>query len=256
MSNKTSRRPGRGWAYVCAQLGGAASIAANIAHSYVPPAGAPAEWSPQPGAVISAVFWPVAVLAAIEAFARVPWPDGARWVLLRFGGLLPVALVAAVVSYLHLSGLLASYGAESFETRVGPLAVDGLMVIGTGALIATSRTRRRDLVDAVEAWVDAPDAPTSPAPAGAVDFDPWSLAEPAHEREAAPEPVMTPGRTRTRALPAAERVARLRKRHPDVTQSDAARRLKLSVRTVARHWQPAAESDQPIDQPTPEEGQQ
>jgi hypothetical protein len=145
------KRPGRGWAYACAQLGGVASIAANVAHSFVPPAGAPEGWTPAPGAVISSVFWPVALFFAIEAFSRVPWPDQRRWVWLRFGGLLPVAAVAAVVSYMHLSGLLDSYGAGGFEVHVGPLAVDGLMVIGTAALIATSRARQNLVGDQVEA---------------------------------------------------------------------------------------------------------
>jgi len=42
---------GRGWAYVGAGLGGAVSVAANVAHSYVAPAGAPAGWTPETGAV-------------------------------------------------------------------------------------------------------------------------------------------------------------------------------------------------------------
>ncbi len=139
---KPRKRPGRGWAYGCAWLGGRAAIAANIAHSFVPPAGAAPEWAPPAGAVISSVFWPVALFAVIEALARVAWPEGNRWVLLRFAGMVPVAAVAAVVSYMHLSGLLASYGAGGFEVHVGPLAVDGLMVIGTAALIATSPARK------------------------------------------------------------------------------------------------------------------
>lgn len=142
-TNQTnSPRGGRGWAYACAQLGGAVSIAANWAHSYVAPNGAPIGWTPEFGAVAFSVFWPIAVLFAVEAFARVGWPDGWRYVAIRFGGLLPVAAVAAVVSYLHLSGLLRHYGASPFEANFGPLAIDGLMLIGTGALIGTSAVRR------------------------------------------------------------------------------------------------------------------
>src|SRR4051812_21446984 len=50
---------GRGWAYAGAILGGLTSIAANVAHSYVPPQGSPARWQPQSGAVLAAVVWPV-----------------------------------------------------------------------------------------------------------------------------------------------------------------------------------------------------
>lgn len=156
-----TKRHGRGWAYACAQLGGVASVAANVAHSWVPPATAGPGWQPPPGAVIASVFWPVALLATIEAFARVAWPRGWRYGFLRFCGLLPVALVAAVVSYLHMSGLLASYGAGWFEVHVGPLAVDGLMVIGTSALIATSPSK---LPGGREARQDAGLPPTAPGP--------------------------------------------------------------------------------------------
>src|SRR3954451_10234016 len=93
---------GRTWAYTGAILGGLVSIAANIAHSYVPPAGAPADWTPKVGAVIGGVFWPVFLFVAVEILARVAWPHGRRWQLLRFGGIAPVAFVAALVSYRHL----------------------------------------------------------------------------------------------------------------------------------------------------------
>ena len=109
-----------------------------MAHSYVPPAGAAPSWSPHAGAVVGAVFWPVALLVAIEVLARVAWPPAVRWAVVRFGGLGPVAVVAAVVSYRHLSGLLAFYGEDPITATVGPLAVDGLMVMATGALLATS----------------------------------------------------------------------------------------------------------------------
>lgn len=132
-----------GWAYLGIAVGGVVSIAANVAHSYVPPVGASSSWRPQAGAVLGAVFWPVALFVAIEIMARTTWPDGKRWVLLRFGGLAPVAVVAAVVSYRHLSGLLAFYGEDWMTVRFGPLAVDGLMVMATGALLAANARPRR-----------------------------------------------------------------------------------------------------------------
>jgi hypothetical protein len=56
--------------------------------------------------------------------------------------LLPVAGVAAFVSYRHLSGLLAHYGEEPIICIIGPLAIDGLMVMATGALLAGGRVAR------------------------------------------------------------------------------------------------------------------
>jgi hypothetical protein len=131
---------GRFWAYVGSTLGATVSIAANIAHSYVPPDHAPAHWAPQPGAVVGAIVWPVFLFIAVEILARVAWPHGWTWQLLRWAGITPVAFVAALVSYRHLSGLLAYYNEESLVSILGPLAVDGLMVMATGALIATSHT--------------------------------------------------------------------------------------------------------------------
>jgi hypothetical protein len=129
---------GRGWAYVGTTLGGAVSLAANAAHSYVAPAGAPATWRPHTGAIMFAVFWPIALFVAIEMLARVRWRTGALWVIVRYVGLGPVAVVAAIVSYQHLSGLLATYGENRLTVVIGPLAVDGLMVLSAAAVMATS----------------------------------------------------------------------------------------------------------------------
>jgi hypothetical protein len=148
------KKTGRTWAYTGAILGGAVSIAANVAHSYVPPTDAPTGWHPHTGAVVGAVFWPLALFVAVEIFARITWPTGQRWTALRFLGLLPVALVAAVVSYRHLSGLLAYYHEDALTATIGPLAVDGLMVMATGALIATSARR-------IAAPVPMPDTPVT-----------------------------------------------------------------------------------------------
>lgn len=215
-----SNTHGRGWAYTGALLGGAVSIAANVAHSYVPPSDAGQEWSPQTGAVIGAVFWPAALFVAIEILARTSWPAGRRWVALRFLGLLPVAVVAAVVSYRHLSGLLTFYREDGLTATIGPLAVDGLMVMATGALIATRRHRENTGSDTVESVAPdtatgQPDTETAPAPA----------AERTRRRSL----------RRTSKPDTAAAVARLRERHPALSSTDIAKRLKVSDRTVRRH---------------------
>jgi hypothetical protein len=131
--------PGRGWATTGAVLGGVVSIAANVAHSFVPPHDAVPDWSPPAGAVVSAVCWPLLLLIGVEMLARIDWPAGMAWLLLRWGGLLPVAVIAATVSYRHLSGLLAWYGEDWLTVTLGPLAVDGLMVMSAAALVAGRR---------------------------------------------------------------------------------------------------------------------
>jgi hypothetical protein len=80
------------------------------------------------------------------------------WNLLRWVGLPPVALVAAVVSYRHLSGLLDHYGEENLVVWLGPIAVDGLMFMATLALLATGKRTTRP-TNPVSAPVPATDAP-------------------------------------------------------------------------------------------------
>jgi hypothetical protein len=162
---------GRGWAYLGALLGGVVSIAANVAHSYVPPTSVmetgPAAvevWRPHLGAVVGAVFWPVALFIAVEIFARITWPQLHRWTALRFLGLLPVALVAAIVSYRHLSGLLTFYGEDTLTTIIGPLAVDGLMVMASGALVATSNRNTTTMAVPASAPAGPVDSGSGPGP--------------------------------------------------------------------------------------------
>jgi hypothetical protein len=224
---------GRGWAYAGAVLGGAVSVAANVAHSYVPPAaGWPVDTTgPELGAVAAAVFWPVALLVAVEILARIAWPEGWRWTAVRFGGLLPVALVAAFVSYQHLSGLLAHYREDAVTAHVGPLAVDGLMVLATAALLATSTGQvRRGLahlpaqpVVRAEPVTEPVTEPVEQPPAIAAA----GVTHPARQvvHAAAPPAPGGPTRAALRALLDAE---------PDLSRRAAAARLGISPTTVTR----------------------
>lgn len=234
-----SKRQGRGWAYIGALLGGVVSIAANIAHSYVPPKGAPTDWSPHAGAVVGAVFWPVALFVAVEIFARTRWGAEAKWTTLRWLGLLPVALVAAVVSYRHLSGLLAFYGEDGLTVVIGPLAVDGLMVMATGALIATSRAR---------VAIEPATVPTvEPVTVAAVDQAQTAPAPEPPTSDAAPTAARRPARRQS----AADRVAKAAARTPAASPAQLAARLKLSERTVQRYMpRPADDTTPPSQQPS------
>jgi hypothetical protein len=120
---------GKAWPYAGAGAGATISIAANVAHSLIPA-------HPQLGAVIGAVWWPLALFLALEVLISARWPRCWYWTGVRVVTVSPVAAVAAVVSYHHLSGLLAYYGEDSFTVRCGPVAVDGLMCVCTAALYA------------------------------------------------------------------------------------------------------------------------
>jgi hypothetical protein len=237
---------GRRWAYTGAFLGGIVSIAANVAHSYVPPADSAGSWHPPTGAVVGAIFWPVALFVAIEILARIAWPTGKRWAALKFAGLLPVAVVAAVVSYRHLSGLLHFYREDALTAAIGPLAVDGLMVMATGALIATG-ARRRAIPAAESAEVPAPaevnvtpepevapaeSEPVATEPTPNPDADPAPEADPVAE---APAPTPTRKATPKRQPSARERIETAMKRSPKASDATIAARLGLSEATVKRH---------------------
>jgi hypothetical protein len=235
MSTTLPARTGRAWAYLGTITGGAVSIAANIAHTYVPPKWLPAgqHYSPQLGAVVGAVFWPSALFMVIEILARVPWPKGTRWVLLRFAGLGPVAVVAAIVSYRHLSALLTYYGEDTITHMIGPLAVDGLMVMATSALIATGTGHPKavtiedvtaDLADTAVPDVTGTEASeTTEATARPV------RKRPAGKRAAKPSGVRSDGAV-TKAA-----VADLMSANPQMSTTDMAEALNLSDRTVRRH---------------------
>ncbi|MBL8929155.1 MAG: hypothetical protein JNL54_03415 [Kineosporiaceae bacterium] len=167
-----SRMTGRSWAYVGAGLAGTVSVGANVSHSFVPPAGAPATWAPHAGAVIGSVFWPLAVVVSLEIMTRIDWPEGWRWIALRWLGLAPVSVGAAIVSYRHMSGLLTFYGEDVITATIGPLVVDGLMVLASGALLvapsARRAARRRPAPAPVQAPVQASVAAPPPVPAPSV----------------------------------------------------------------------------------------
>lgn len=139
----------RGWAYGGVALGAGVSVSANVAHTYVLPVGVAPGWRPEVGAVGLAAFWPIALFIAIEIFIHSNWDahlrriDG-RWRWLRYldprvVGLLLVSVVAAVVSYRHLSGLLRHYHEDGITTTIGPLAVDGLMIMASAVLVTARR---------------------------------------------------------------------------------------------------------------------
>jgi Protein of unknown function (DUF2637) len=138
---------GKVWAAFGFWVGIAASVSANVAHTFT-------ERSHVIGAVLSAGFWPVALLIALEVIARVSWPPGVRWWIVRYGGLTTVALVAAIISYRHMAALLHVYGEDSFSAHIGPLAVDGLMIVCSAALLAIADVAKpnddRPLIGRVE----------------------------------------------------------------------------------------------------------
>lgn len=121
---------GRGVAWLGFGLGIAASVAANVAHA-----------DPATGPRVAAAFWPLALLLAVEVLTRVQWSAGVGYALARYAGVGAVATVAAVMSYRHMAALLARYGEDGFGAHLGPLGVDGLMVVSGVALLSEAARR-------------------------------------------------------------------------------------------------------------------
>ena len=126
-------KSGKVIAWLSFVLGILVSIAGNIGHA--------ASDGMKPGEWAGAAFWPLALMLTIEILTRVRWQPGKRWTIARFAALLLVALVAAVLSYRHLAGLMTYWGEDWANAHLGPLAVDGLMLIAATALLSISKER-------------------------------------------------------------------------------------------------------------------
>jgi hypothetical protein len=123
-------------------------------------------------------------------------------------------LVAATVSYRHLSGLLHFYGEEAITATIGPLAVDGLMVMATAALLATGQRRRPEPITQSSTFDVAEVAPDSRSTTPvAVTSDTASAdipaAVPEHLLPTARFSIVNHEQTTGRAITASELAARM-----------------------------------------------
>jgi hypothetical protein len=106
-------------------------VVANVTHTVI----AESEitlWLRVPGAVI----WPAFTFGGIEVLVRMIWSRSwshgvTRWVLLS------ASVPAAITSYQHQNALLQAMGEIGFIQAIGPLAIDGLMIGCTMALLFT-----------------------------------------------------------------------------------------------------------------------
>jgi hypothetical protein len=114
------------------------SVSANVGHIWF-------VTQPSDEALVSAMvfaaFWPVALAVAVEVLSRVTWPAGFRWPGLL--GTILVGGVALVVSYRHMNGLLLYFGESDLSAMLGPIGVDGLLIVGGFALLAIGETKKR-----------------------------------------------------------------------------------------------------------------
>jgi hypothetical protein len=133
-------------AWVGFVFGSLVSIGGNILAVWVPPKGAGPDWSPTLASQFGAGVWPVALLIAVEVLSRTAWPlltHAAWWQklitrLLTYGAVCGVALFAATISYQHIRDVLLFWNYPGLSAGVGPLVIDGLMVISGYAMVVGS----------------------------------------------------------------------------------------------------------------------
>lgn len=135
-------------------FGSVVSILANVMHAWtpIPPENlsdvALAAWvppvipDPSVSSQIAAGIWPAMLLVAVEVMTRVPWASAWYWAAARYGGVGAVGLGSAIISYGHIKDVLRAWHYGDFSAHIGPLVVDGLMVISGFALLSISQAAR------------------------------------------------------------------------------------------------------------------
>lgn len=137
MSAEIKAESGQGWARSAVAIGAALSVSGNITHTVLTDSSVHLAIR-----IVQAAFLPVILFFAVEVFVRVAWRRRAvldfvgRAMLLLFPG-----FGAGYVSYFHLRDLAVLSGEDRIGSIAGPLAIDGLMIGGTVALLAIRAAR-------------------------------------------------------------------------------------------------------------------
>jgi hypothetical protein len=143
-------------------FGSVMSVAANVLHAWLPTDGRPAGWAPSVAQQVGSAVWPIGLLLSVEVLSRVHWAPGFWWALARYGGAGAVAVGSAVISYGHLHEVLIAWDYGPLGAAVGPLVLDGLMVVSGFALLAISRSHAA--VEGSEISASVTDSVTAPVP--------------------------------------------------------------------------------------------
>lgn len=217
--------PARGARFVATfgfAFGSLVSIAANVLAERIPPVPTPRGWTPALDAQLGAPVWPIALLLAVEALTRIPWPKGLGWLAARYLGVTGVAVFAGVISYFHIHDVLVSWRYQPFAASVGPLVIDGLMVVSGVGLMALAKVRESGSAIVVRdhglvsdqptdrtTVQESDDGPRSASDDGpAVDWTPVPSERPAVVPDRTPEPVRIQRRSAAASKTRTTRTAR------------------------------------------------
>lgn len=141
--NKNYRRP-TAVATLVLVAGAAASVAINLKAISL-------GHSPEIGAYVSGVAWPLALFGAIELLIHTPWDKSKGDLWIKGAVLMIVAGVAAWVSYWHGAHVLSHWGYDEVSRYAGPFVPDAAMGLATLALqrVATAKRLAKDVVATV-----------------------------------------------------------------------------------------------------------
>ncbi|WP_084160855.1 DUF2637 domain-containing protein [Nocardia sp. BMG51109] len=257
MSTPDRSSRGRLVSWVGFVFGSLTSIAANVLHTWLPAEYMPPGWHPGIAPQIGAAVWPIGLLLSVEVLSRARWRRGRLWALARYGGAGAVAVGSAIISYSHLRDVLITWGYGTWAASVGPITLDGLMVVSGFALLSMTLDRETP-APATEPGGESPAAPaatvTRPAEEPPVPSRPHveALADVASGADTypgtaigtVPEAVTQPGRVDIRGgqdtngddAGADTRRATARRLHGQGwTQARIAGHLSVSKRTVRRY---------------------
>ncbi|MFI1920529.1 DUF2637 domain-containing protein [Nocardia sp. NPDC020380] len=141
MTARMEQPQGRRVARIGFVFGSLTSVATNVLHTFLPTVHMPTGVVLAVAARLGSAIWPIGLVLSIEVLSRVGWRRGPGWSLARFGGAGTVAIGSAVISYSHVRDVLLAWGYGHPAAEVGPLTLDGLMVVCGFALLSLTPQR-------------------------------------------------------------------------------------------------------------------
>ena len=183
-----------------------------------------------------AAWPPIALLVTVELLFRIPTSSGVRSYL-RIGAAVPIALIAAWVSYHHMVEVALAYGEATSTAVLLPFSVDGLVIVASVSLVEIARRLRSSTGQAPADRNRRAKRETAPTtgPANGSSNRAASPKRPSSDRQSGPA-----------SSTLGAEIRRTASEHPGWTQAQLADAVGCSVRTVRRHLTSAgATKDRP-----------
>ena len=200
-------------------LGIGASLAANVLAA-----------DPSLVGKLIAAWSPIALLVTVELLFRIPTTSGTRSYL-RIGAAVPIAVIAAWVSYHHMVEVAEAYGETRSAALLLPFSVDGLVIVASVSLAEIAHR-----LQAAESSTTRPSANRSTTARPPTQQRTTATTKPSSSKPAAASTASASASVERRSTTdVGDQVRRLVAEHPDWTRTRVAEEIGCSVRTVRRH---------------------